>query len=210
MAGSSDARRPEADLARIALGVRYELGDRLGWNRWIYHHDEREVDEARDGRDVTEKIEIELVVERRVDRVRRTRHKERVAVRRRPHDRLGANIVAATCAVFYDELLAEPMREPGSDEPRANVGSAAGPRRGNDAHWPRRISLRPSDPRQHRQRGRACGCLQEISAWKFHETSLTLHDCRALVSRSSTRAPPLLASRKQHRLRGDAGISRAS
>jgi hypothetical protein len=31
---------------------------------------------------------------------------EREAVRRRPHDNLGANIGAATGAVFYDELLA--------------------------------------------------------------------------------------------------------
>jgi hypothetical protein len=48
-----------------------------------------------------------------------------------------------------------------------------------------------------------------LAQGKFHETSLRLHDCRALVSRSLTRAPPLLASKKQHRLRGDAGISRA-
>src|SRR5262245_66206028 len=107
MAGSSDARRTEAELARIALGVRYELGDRLGWNRWIYHHDEREVDEARDGRDVTEKIEIELVVERRVDRVRRTRHKERVAVRRRTQDRHGGSIVEEILAILYDGMGAE-------------------------------------------------------------------------------------------------------
>src|SRR5262245_32530677 len=47
MAWSSDARRPETDLARIGLGVRYELRDCFGWNRRIYHHDEREADELR-------------------------------------------------------------------------------------------------------------------------------------------------------------------
>jgi hypothetical protein len=68
---------------------------------------------------------IEFVVEGRIDRVRRTYDQERIAVWRRPHDRLGANIVAATGAVFHDELLAEPLREPRPDEPRDNIGRAA-------------------------------------------------------------------------------------
>src|SRR5262245_438565 len=95
MAGSSDAGRPETDLARIGLGVRRELGNRFGGNRWTYHHDEREANDARDGRDVAKKNEIELVVEGRIDRVCRTYHEERVAVRRCAHDRLGANTAAA-------------------------------------------------------------------------------------------------------------------
>ena len=162
MAGSSDAGRPETDLARIGLGVGYELGDRLGRNRRIDHHHEREADDARDGGDVAKKNEIELVVEGRVDRVRRSYHEERVAVRRRPHDRLGANIVAATRAVFYDELLAEPLRKPRSDEPRDNVGRAAGAGGGDDAHRPRRIGLRPCDARHGRQRGSARGQMQKL------------------------------------------------
>src|SRR5262245_43645614 len=126
MAWSSDARRPETDLARIGLGVRYELRDFVGWNRRIYHHDEREADDARDGGDVAEKNEIEFVVQGRVDRVRRSCDEERIAVRRRPHDRLGSDIVAATRAVFDDELLAQPLREPWPDEPRDNVGRTGG------------------------------------------------------------------------------------
>jgi hypothetical protein len=35
----------------------------------MYHHDVGKADDARDRRDVADKIEIELVVERRVDRV---------------------------------------------------------------------------------------------------------------------------------------------
>ena len=69
MAGSSDAGRPETDLARIGLGVRRELRNRFGRNRWIYHHHEWQADDARDGRDVANKNEIELVVERGIDRV---------------------------------------------------------------------------------------------------------------------------------------------
>src|SRR5262245_47333036 len=59
------------------------------------------------------------------------------------NDRLGADVGAATRAVFYDELLAEPPREPRSDEPRKNVGQSAGGRGGDNAHRPRRIGLAP-------------------------------------------------------------------
>src|SRR5215475_11844675 len=68
MAGSSDAGRPETDLARVGLNLAYELGNCFGRNRWIGHHHEREADNAGDGRDVAKKIEIELVVECRVAR----------------------------------------------------------------------------------------------------------------------------------------------
>src|SRR5262245_31343177 len=161
MAGSSDAGRPETDLAWIGLGVGYELVDRIGWNRRIDHHDEREADDARDGGDVTEKNEIEFFVEGRVDRVRRSCDEERIAVRRRAHDRLGADIVAATRAVFDDELLAEPLREPWSDKPRDNVGCTAGTCGGNDAHRARRIGLRPREPRHRRGRRSAYGQMQK-------------------------------------------------
>ena len=89
-----------------------------------------EADDARDRSDVADEIEVELVVERRVDRVRRADQEERIAVRRRAHDRLGADIAAGTRAVFDDEWLAEPLRQPLSDQPRDNVGRAAGGRSG--------------------------------------------------------------------------------
>src|SRR5262249_62054375 len=92
----------------------------------------------------------EVVVERRVDCVRRGHQEKCVAVRWGTHDRFGADIGAATWAVFYDELLAEPPREPRSDEPRENVGQSAGGRGGDDAHRPRRIVLRPSETRHRR------------------------------------------------------------
>ena len=82
--------------------------------------------DARDRRDVADEIEIELVVERRVDRVRRSDQEERVAVRRRAHDRLGADIAAGARPVLDDELLAEPLRQPLTDQARDDVGRAAG------------------------------------------------------------------------------------
>ena len=83
-------------------------------------------DDARDRRDVADEIEIELVVERRVDRVRRRGQEERVAVGRRVHDGLGADIAAGARPVLDDELLAEPLRQPLPHQPRDDVGRAAG------------------------------------------------------------------------------------
>ena len=74
------AGRRHVDLARIGLGVGDELGNGLGRNRWIHHHDIGRADDAGDRRDVADEIEIELVVERRVDRVRRTDQQQRIAV----------------------------------------------------------------------------------------------------------------------------------
>src|SRR5215475_11128571 len=81
MARGTDAARRHGELARIGLGIDDELGDRIGWNRWIDHHDLGKADNARDGRDVADKIEIELFVERRIDRVCRSDEEERVAIR---------------------------------------------------------------------------------------------------------------------------------
>jgi hypothetical protein len=56
--------------------------------------------------DVADKIEIELVVKRRVDRAAWRDHEERMTVRRRAHDRLGADVAARARSVFDDERLA--------------------------------------------------------------------------------------------------------
>src|SRR5215467_2922315 len=78
------------------------------------------------------------------------------------------DIGAGTWAVFYYELLAEPPREPRSDEPRENVRQSAGGRGDDDAHRPRRIALRPRDARDGRQRGGACCEMQQLPTGKFH------------------------------------------
>ena len=175
------AGRRHVDLARIGLGVGDELGNGLGRNRWIDHHDNGNAADARDRRDVADEIEIELVVERRVDRVRRSDQEERIAVRRRAHDRLGGDIAASARPVLDDELLAEPLRQPLTDQARDDVGRAAGGEADDDAHRPRRIGLRPRDARHGRQRGSARGQMQKLSAGKFHR--------RPSVSRRFIRSP---------------------
>src|SRR5262245_53787784 len=103
------APRGKIDLARISLGVGNKLGNRLGRKRWIHQHDGSLAANACDWRNVAYEIEIELVVERRVDRVRRIGQQKRIAVRRSAHDRLGADVAAGTRPVLDDELLTEPL-----------------------------------------------------------------------------------------------------
>ena len=77
----------------------------------------------RDRRDVADEIEIEIVVERRVDRDRSGDQEERIAVRGRAHDRLGADIAAGARPVLDDEWLAEPLRQPLAHQARDDVES---------------------------------------------------------------------------------------
>jgi hypothetical protein len=104
------AGRRHFKFARIGLCISDEFGNRLGWSRKIHFHDARYADNACNRRDVADEIEIEVVVERRVDRIRRSNQQESVAIRRRSHYRLGGNIAAGTRPVFDNERLAEPLR----------------------------------------------------------------------------------------------------
>src|SRR6516164_11214389 len=168
MGGSSDTTRRHGEPAGIGLGISDELGNRFGRNRWIYYHDEGVADDAGDWRDVAEKNEIELVVERRVDRVRGTYHEQRVAVRWRAHDRLGGNIAGSTWPALDDEWLAEPLRQRLTDQARDDLDYATGRKADDDAHRPRGAGLRPSETRHGRERGRNRGQMQKLTAGKFH------------------------------------------
>src|SRR5262245_1352335 len=117
------------------------------------------------------KLKLKLVIECRVERVRRSGYKKRIAVRERTHDGLRGDITAGTRPVLDDELLAEPLRQPLTDETRGDVGATGGGIADNQAHRPRRISLRPSEARDGgRQRGSACGEMQKLAAGKFHSS----------------------------------------
>src|SRR5262245_65293434 len=82
MGGSSDPTRRHGELAGIGFGIGDKLGNRLNWNRRIYLQDTGCTDEAGDRHDVADEIEVELVVECRVERVRRMDKEERVTIRR--------------------------------------------------------------------------------------------------------------------------------
>ena len=98
----------------MGLGVRDKLGNRLGWDRWIHHHDLGLAVDACDRRDVVDEIEIELLIQGGVDRVRHADQQQRVAVCWRTYHRLGADIAATAWPVLDDERLAKPLGPGGS------------------------------------------------------------------------------------------------
>jgi hypothetical protein len=109
VAGATDALRRKTDLAGVGVGEREKLRDGLGGDLWIDQHKRKREDEARDRRDVTDEIEAETFVHRGIGRGRRRKHQQRVAVRRRSHDRFGADIGVCARAVFSGPKATEPM-----------------------------------------------------------------------------------------------------
>src|SRR5258705_8657430 len=143
MACRSVAARRHVDLAWVGLGIGDELGNCLRWERWVYHHNEGDRDDACDGDDVAEEVEIKFFVKRRIDRGRRADQEEAVSIRRRIHDHLRTNIAAGSRSVLDDKLLAETLRQPLADQTSDDVGRSAGSKWDDDAHPPPRIGLRP-------------------------------------------------------------------
>src|SRR6516165_6567566 len=106
MGRESCASRRKIDHAWMGLGIGNELGDGRGRKRGIYQHYKRPPDDPRDRRDVADEIEVELLIERRVTRVRRSNQEERIAVGRGAHDRFGGDIGGPARTVLNDEWLA--------------------------------------------------------------------------------------------------------
>ena len=77
-------------------------------------------------------------------------------------NRLGGDIGSRAWLVLDDERLAEPLREPLTNETRGDVGRAASQETDNNAHRPRRIGLRPRETRHGRQRGSTRGQMQKL------------------------------------------------
>ena len=167
--GSVAARR-HVELAGVRLGVGDKLGNRLGRNRWVHHHDVGCADDSRDWRDVADECEIELLVERRVDGIRLTDREKHIAIGGSTNDRFGGDIGACARPILDDEWLTEPFRQPLTHDAREDVECAARGHPNDDPHRPRRIGLRPSKARCSRQRGSARGQMQKSSAGKFHCT----------------------------------------
>src|SRR5262245_6701549 len=103
MGGGSDTTRRHGELAGIGLGIGDELGDRPRWNREVRYHDVVHTGDASNRCDVAAEIETKLFVQRSTDRVYRSDEEERVAIRRRTHDRFGGDIAARARPVLDDE-----------------------------------------------------------------------------------------------------------
>ena len=120
---------------------------------------------------LADEIEIELLVERRVHRIRYTDKQEHIAVRCCTHDAFGADIAAGACSVLNDEWLPQSLRQRLTNETRDVVGCLAGGKGDDDAHWARRIALRQRDAWQTRQRGSARSQMQEFAAGNVHDNA---------------------------------------
>src|SRR5262245_17118583 len=134
----------------------------------MHFNDERKTHDAGDWRDIALEIEVEFVVERHADHIRWPCQEKRVTICGRSHDCFSADVGASTRAVLHYELLAEPLRQPLTHQARDNVGRTGRSERHDDAHRPRGIGLRRSDPRVGRQRGSTRGQMQEFATGKFH------------------------------------------
>ena len=110
MIAGASARGRQIDLARIGFVISNELRDGLGRHRGIDHHHLRLMYEACDRHEIAHHFEAELVVDRDVDRRRRTDRQQRVAIRGRAHHNLGGKVGRSARAVFDEDRLTEPLR----------------------------------------------------------------------------------------------------
>jgi hypothetical protein len=111
----------------------------------MHHHDVGHDHNAGDWCDVADEIEVELLIKRRVHRVRRMDQEERVAIRGRTHDRLSADIAVRSGPGLDDEWLAESLRQPLTHQTSDDVDTAASRKADDDTHRPRWIGLCPSE-----------------------------------------------------------------
>jgi hypothetical protein len=91
-----------------------------------------------------------------------------MAVWRRSHDYFRSYIAAGTWPIFDDNRLVEPFRQRLSYQACDDVRRKTGWKADDNTHRPRRVALRPGDPRHGRQRGSARGQMKEFAAGKFH------------------------------------------
>jgi hypothetical protein len=133
-------------------------------------------------------IELEVVVKRHVPCVGGRGEKQRIAIRRCSHDRLRGNGATRAGPILDNELLAKTLRQPLSDEARVRVIDTARRKAGNDANRPRRIGLRPRDPRPGGNRDSTCGQMQKIST--FHGDPKDFGQGQIRASPGSSNAAP--------------------
>src|SRR5262245_24342672 len=108
----------------------------------MHVQDERNAINAGDRRGVANEIELEIIVQGRIDRVRSIGEEKRLAVRGRAHRHFGRDIAGSTRPVIDEKLLTQTVRQPLSDQARDYVDLTASSKANDDAHRPRWIDLR--------------------------------------------------------------------
>src|SRR5437870_4784891 len=147
------AGRRVRQLVRLAPRQLDQLLQVVRRHRGMHRDHERPLRELDDRRDVVHRVERQLV-QARVHRVAARHQQQGVTVGRRLDRKLGAQIAASAGLVLDDHLVAEPLGELLRDQPRDEIGAAAGSERRDDAHRLGGILLALDDARrqsQHRE-----------------------------------------------------------
>src|SRR5262245_11468143 len=116
--------RCKVELARVGLNVRDKFGNGFCRDGGTYLHNKRRAVKACDRCDVADEVEIEIVVERCIDRVWWNASEKPMAVRGCSYDRLCANIAGRTRPVSM--MKGWPSR--------------------SDSHWPTRRTIISTPP----------------------------------------------------------------
>ena len=146
-----------------------KAGNCLRRKRWVHNENTWRITHHGNRRNVADKIEVELFVECRIDRVGRRSHKERIAVRGGPHDCLGCQVRACSRTVLNNECLPQSLGKTLRDDTRYDIGRPTRTKPDDQAHRPRRVCLRPCDFVHGRKAGSACCQMEKLPAWNIRE-----------------------------------------
>ena len=138
---AADAARPVRHGARLRLGECEQLPDRLCGHGRMHDDDVGLFAQHRHRREILQRVVRQLRIEDGIDGDAHAGDKERVAVRPRLGDDVGADRAAGPAAVVHHDRLPEGVRQPRRDRARHQVHRAAGRERHHYAHRPRRIRL---------------------------------------------------------------------
>jgi len=152
MDDGTGAGRGVVELPGSRFRQRDQLGHRLCGQRRIDDEQKRRRGHQTDEREILDAIVRELAVQARVDRMRGgIAEVQRVAVGGRPGDDLGGDRGAGAGAVVDDDLLAEILRQPGTEGSREHVGDSPGREPDHEADGFVRIRLCPSVCAENRE-----------------------------------------------------------
>jgi hypothetical protein len=134
----------EVELARACPHERDQLLHVARRQRRVRIHHQRHDHHLRDRHEVADGVVGRLRLGVEVDGDGADAHQQRVAVGGRLGDELVADRGIAAGAVLDDDLLAEHLGELGRDEPRGDIGAAAGGRGHDQPDRPGGVALRVS------------------------------------------------------------------
>jgi hypothetical protein len=153
----------ERELARIVLAIGDEIGDRLDRRIGTHRDAERVAGQARDVREVLQRVELHLL------HVRQPLHadgglRQRVAVGLRRNEFVRPQHAARARLVVDDHLPAEALARALGERAHHRVGGAAGGPRTDQADRLGRIGLAACDTGKHDRHGRRNGTQQQPPA----------------------------------------------